>query len=389
MEGWKSWIVFAIGFVIYGIASTISGPLLPLIRLDYHLSLSLAGSLFSVQFTGFILSVLIGGVMADIWGKRTFIIVGVLVLTCGLALIGCFFNRWLLATGFFMMGIGFGSFDAGLSPLFGDINSARRPFALNLLHMFFGVGALLGPFWAGHFAEGPGTWRRAYLMAAMCVLGFFIMFSSRPILRYSQGRKALFKHFTMLLTNKSLVLLAVIMGIYVGLESGINGWTFSFMTGVLRTTPRLGTLTVSLFWVSLTLGRLLVAYLSERLNHRLLILLCCLGSLLASVPGVMGLGVHSTVISFIALGFFLSGVVPMVMAQGMSCFPHLTSSAAGILMAAGSTGGAVVPWLIGIVADIHGLRNGMAVIPLGCALMVALSLLNIQSLHSSNVDVRS
>lgn len=368
--------IFAAGFVIFGVASTISGPLLPFIRVDYRFSLSQTGSLFSAQFAGFVLSVLVGGVVADVWGKRLFVLVGTAVLTCGLALVGCFHSRRLLAIGFFMMGVGFGGFDAGLSPLVGDLNPERRGLALNLLHMFLGVGALLGPFWARHFAAALGAWRHVYSITAACSSAFLLVFASYPIPKYSQARNAGFGYLGTLLCDKRLVLLALLMCAYVGLESGVNGWTFSFMTEAIGSTSPLATYTLSLFWGSLTLGRLVAAYISERLGYKLVILSCCAGSLLAGAPGVMGLGVYATMISCAALGFFFSGIFPTVLAQGTSYFPRSTGTVAGILIAAGAAGGALVPWLIGVVADTYDLSRGMAVIPLGCALMLVLSFIN-------------
>lgn len=368
--------VFAAGFIIFGVASTISGPLLPSIRLEYQLNLSQAGSLLSAQFIGFVVSVLVGGVVADTCGKRIFVLAGTGILSCGLVLVGCFHNRWLLTMGFSLTGIGFGGFDAGLSPLVVDLNPEGMALALNLLHAFFGIGALLGPLWAGHFAAGSGTWRHAYLAVAVCSVIFSLVFLGCRIPKHSREREAAPTRFTSLLVDKRLILLAGLMCTYVGLESGVSGWTFSLMTEALKATSQAATSAVSLFWTSLTLGRLLSAYASERLGHGLFILGCCAGSILASLPVAMGLGVRATMISCVALGFFFSGIFPTVMAQGTSSFPNSTGSVAGMLAAAGAVGGAVVPWLIGLLSDAYDLSRGMVVIPLGCSLMLALSLIN-------------
>lgn len=370
--------MFAAGFVLFGMTNTMSGPLLPSLRLDYQLSLSQAGSLFTVQFVGFILSVLVGGVIADTFGKRTFVLVGTAVLTCGLVLIGCFHNAWLLTVGFFTVGIGFGGFDAGLAPLVGDLNSDRRAFALNLLHTFFGVGALLGPLWAGYIVASSVAWRYAYLAMAACSLLFLLAFGTRNITpRYREGNASPSpERFASLLVDRRLVLLAGLVCVYVGLESGVGAWVFSFLTEALKTTPEVATSAVSLFWASLTLGRLLSAYASERLGHELFILCCCAGSVVAGLPLTMGPGVRAALVSCVALGFFFSGIFPTVIAQGTSLFPGSTGSVTGMLVAAGAAGGALVPWLIGLVSDAFSLSRGMALIPIGCGLMLALSLVN-------------
>lgn len=371
--------IFAAGFVLFGIANTMSGPLLPSLRLDYQMSLSEAGRLFSVQFTGFVLSVLVGGVIADIFGKRMFVLLGTAVLTCGLTLIGCFRSAWLLNIGFLTMGVGFGGFDAGLAPLVGDLNSDRRAFALNLLHMFFGVGALIGPVWASYLLSvaGPAGWRYVYLAAAGGSLLFLLAFGTcrvRPPVQ--EGGTPGRKRFTSLVVDGRLRLLAGLACVYVGVESGVNAWVFSFLTETLKATSAVAAAATCLFWASLSLGRLFSAYASERFGQELFIVCCCAGSVLAGLPLTMGPGVGVTLASCAALGFFFSGIFPTIMAEGTSLFPGSTGSVTGMLVAAGAVGGALVPWLIGLVSDARSLERGMALVPIGSGLMLALALAN-------------
>ena len=150
------------------------------------------------------------------------------------------------------------------------------------------------------------------------------------------------------------------------------------MVELVKLAPRSAAVTVSLFWVALTFGRLLVAYVSEKLGYRLTILFCCIGAFFVSAFGLMETNALATAILFVALGFFLSGIFPTVMAQGTSFFPYSTGSVAGILMAAGAMGRSVIPWLIGTVSDVYNLRSGMGLVPLGCGLMLVLSLINMK-----------
>lgn len=371
--------IFAAGFVLFGIANTMSGPLIPSLRSDYQLSLSGAGSLFTMQFAGFVLSVLVGGAIADIFGKRAFVLLGTAVLTCGLALVGCFRGPWSLNVGFFMIGVGFGGFDAGLAPLVGDLNSDKRAFVLNLLHMFFGVGAFFGPAWASYLvsAAGPAGWRYAYLTAAGSSLLFLVAFGKcrvRPALQ--DGRDAGQKPFMSLVGDGRLRLLAGLACVYVGVESAVNAWVFSFLTNSLKATSAVASAATCIFWASLTLGRLFSAYACERFGQELFIVCCCAGSVLAGLPLAMGPGVSMTLASCAALGFFFSGIFPTIMAEGASLVPNSTGSVTGMLVAAGAVGGALVPWLIGLVSDARSLERGMALIPIASGLMLALALAN-------------
>lgn len=419
-------VVAWMGFIVFGMSKSIAGPLLPYMRQDLGLSLAVAGTLFTADFIGFILSVLIGGAASDVWGKRVYVLTGAGLLGLGLATVALARSVWYLRLGFFMMGLGSGGFDAGLSPLIGDVEAENRGYALNLLHMFFGVGALMSPVLARLFGAGSGAWRGGFSVSAALALGFLVMFAACriPACGYWRGKEAAAAgsvasadpgpavptpepaapapkpsghaplsverapqsigrtqqsiRYTLLAMLKSgpLLLLAALMTLYVGLESGVSGWMYTFMIDLEKFSPGAAAAIVSLFWVALTLGRLVVAHLSGRLGYERTILTCASGALLAGLAAAFLPNGFVVGVAFVALGLFFSGIFPTTMAQGTAMFPHSTGSVAGLFMTAGSAGGMLIPWLIGAVSGAFGLSAGIALIPLGCALIAGLAFVN-------------
>jgi fucose permease len=79
------------------------------------------------------------------------------------------------------------------------------------------------------------------------------------------------------------------------------------------------------------------------------------------------------VVAFAALiGAALAPVFPLLWARVIRDVAPVQPSAVGPLFAAGGVGGAVLPWLVGLVSSGHGLAAGLSV-PLA-ALLVMLAL---------------
>jgi MFS family permease len=54
----------------FAVALTITSPLLPAIAHSFALSMAESGVIFTVSFLGLVTFILVGGVLADRWGKR-------------------------------------------------------------------------------------------------------------------------------------------------------------------------------------------------------------------------------------------------------------------------------------------------------------------------------
>jgi len=82
----------------------------------------------------------------------------------------------------------------------------------------------------------------------------------------------------------------------------------------------------------------------------------------AQTSGAAGLGVVLT-------GVSTAGIYPTVLAQAGSRFEEYSGTVFGILFAVALTGGMTLPWLVGQLAQAHGLRIGLLV-PVAAALAI-------------------
>ena len=74
-------------------------------------------------------------------------------------------------------------------------------------------------------------------------------------------------------------------------------------------------------------------------------------------------------------GFFVSGIFSLVLAEAGERFPSVAGTAFGGVVAAGGLGGAVVPWIVGAVADGGlGWRGALGLVPIALVGTFVLSL---------------
>ena len=77
-------------------------------------------------------------------------------------------------------------------------------------------------------------------------------------------------------------------------------------------------------------------------------------------------------VAVVGLGASLAGIFPTALGIVGARYPGFTGTFFGLLIAAGLSGGMLLPWLTGLVGESHGLRPALAIVAaqfLGIALL--------------------
>src|SRR5215475_2009589 len=136
-------------FVSYGVMAvfamtlTMTSPLLPAIAESFALSMAESGVIFTANFIGFATFILVGGILADRWGKQRVLAValgGFAAALLAMPLAPSF--AMACAITLFIGGFG-GILESQLGALIAALNPEQPSYYLNLLQVFFGVGALV------------------------------------------------------------------------------------------------------------------------------------------------------------------------------------------------------------------------------------------------------
>lgn len=137
--------VFA-GILLFGVSMVLIGSVLPLLKLRLGLSDIIAGGLFSILPFGLLIGSISFGPITDKYGYRWVLSIACLFLAIGFIGIGHTFSLLLLRISILFFGIGGGVINGATSALISDLSSDNKKIAnLNLLGVFFGIGALCMP----------------------------------------------------------------------------------------------------------------------------------------------------------------------------------------------------------------------------------------------------
>lgn len=279
----------------------------------------------------------------------------------------------VVALAFFLVGFGIAVNVAIANTFCGSL--ARGPFILGCMHGCYGIGGVTGPLIATSIVARAGApWMRYYILttavfalstpvAVWTFRGYDRELSQQhgggadsdaavaATAGRSARRDALGSMFGSLRTR--IVLLgSTFIFCYQGAEVSISGWVISFLIQARDGTPASVGYVTAGFWGGITLGRFLLVAPAQRLGARRCVYGLVAGALVFEllvwlVPNVVGNAVAVSIV-----GVLLGPVYPCAMAaflRGMT--PKETLSGMGTISAFGSMGGAVWPFIVGLIAQ--------------------------------------
>jgi fucose permease len=149
-------------------------------------------------------------------------------------------------------------------------------------------------------------------------------------------------------------LIALFMFLYAGAEIGFGGWVYTYAVNTGLATGRAAFYMTSIFWGSLTLGRLAAIWIAARLRPRTILLFDLVGAIL-SVALILALPEQAWAlwVGVFGLGFWLASVFPIVITwseRRMTVSGLVTS----MFLIGASLGAMSLPLLIGQLFEARG-----------------------------------
>jgi len=274
-----------------------------------------------------------------------------LLMALSMALVPLIPVLWVLIAMLLLVGLFESVVDVGGNTLLVWIHGDEVGPYMNALHFFFGIGAFLSPiFVARALAAGSGVtwayWTLALLIVPVAVAVLRLPSPSSPVREHTapgeQPASVLRSTPVVLVT-----LIALFFFLYVGAEGSFGGWiaTYAKTTGLGDATT--AAYLTSVFWGAMTLGRLLSIPLAARLRPRTLLLGDLIGCLLSILVVIAWPGSSAALwIGTFGAGFSMASIFPtMISFAGR----HMTTTGktTAWFFVGGSSGGMLIPWLIG------------------------------------------
>jgi fucose permease len=354
-ENQKVLILTSATYFCLGVSVAAIGPVLPELARNTHSGLAAVGAVFTAIFLGALLAQLTTGPISDRFGQKVMLVIGVSAGGVGMLLFTLAPSLWMVLLCTFLGGIGHGAADLSGGILVARVFSKRSVAAMNLLNFFYGLGAFIGPALVGlalsTLKSGmlvPGINAVAFLVLVPFILTLKV--PPMPVHDSNTPKPRLGVYRAPLVWMLGMLLL-----IYVGIENGLGGWIATYMTQTTPLSLETSALVSAGFWLALTFGRLVNAYLGMRLSPARILYLCIGSSAAGSLVFAASTGNSLlTILAVLLTGFGFGAIYPTVMAIVNTTFYRSPGKAASLVAALGSGGGMLIPWFQGLLLEHYG-----------------------------------
>jgi len=352
-----------VDLIVFGMISSLFGPLLVTLAHRFHLSLPATGVVLSVYFIGAFCGVPIGWLaMRRFTGAA--VLCATLLITalgaCGAALS----TRWAVFLGsVFFLGLGFGGVDFSLISLLVRTKTRGRGRRLSVTNAGYGLGAVIGPLLV--VVVRPHNYRLLYVAIAIAVV--VLTLGNRglraPPLSREQRRHDLVVNRTQRRSILGTFIAAYIF--YVATETTTAGWIAPHLHR-LGYSVSIGSVVTAGFWLGLAVGRVLAGPVSRRHSDSRLVLG---GLAVAAVLCTTALVSGAAPYVYPLVGLSIALVYPLALVWYATLCPNDDDGVA-LLIFCMMAGGVLGPAVESVMVSTFGIR----VVPIVLASFAALTL---------------
>jgi MFS transporter, FHS family, glucose/mannose:H+ symporter len=363
------------GMFCFGIVLALLGTIFGLPEVRDRLSLDVVrqGTLLALLYGGVLLSTPFVGPVIDALGHKIVLVVSSALVTAALVAFMVAHSYSLAIVASVLLGMGGGGLNTSTNALTSDLYEKQRGAKLNLLGMFFGVGALFIPLLTATISN---TFSDAQIIAFAVALSgaCFLLYALLPFPPPREGHGFSMTEALRVARYPGVLLFAFVLFFESGNEAVISGWTSTYILS-LGANPQLATWILSAYWVGLMLGRLAATRVLRRLGNWKTIFACAASAFLGYALLVTTASTALIAAGVLLVGLAYSPVYPTALAMVGDRYSRFAGSVFSLLFTIGLCGGMVFPWTVGRVSHSAGLRTGMLVPVVGSVFICGLLLL--------------
>ncbi|KAM0666364.1 hypothetical protein ACQRIU_004219 [Beauveria bassiana] len=356
-------LVVNLALFIMGMNDACLGALLPYIEPYYNVNYTQVSTLFAVPFVGYVAAALSNNWIHFKLGQRGVAFIGPICRVVGYLPMALHPPFPVLPVALLVAGYGNGIEDSGYNAWVGNMHQANE--LLGLIHGAYGLGATISPLIASAMVtKGHLQWYTFYyvmigMVGCEFALGMRAFWSHdgasyRRRLAYDNEGKERITTRHVLKQPLTWVVAVFLFG-YVGVEVSLGGWIPTFMIKVRHAEPFLAGLSVTLFWLGLTLGRVILGFVTGRVGEKLAITVYILLSIALQLLYWLVPNFAASLVFIILLGFFLGPLFPAAIVTATKLLPpEYHVSAIGFAGGFGGGGAAIIPFGVGAIAQSKG-----------------------------------
>lgn len=350
-------LIIYLAFISLGLPDALLGAAWPMMHLEFAVPVSYAGIIFGVISVGTIISSLNSDYLTKKLGAGE--VTAMSVCLTAIALFGFSFSTayWQLILWALPYGLGAGNVDACLNNY---VALHYKSHHMSWLHCMWGLGASIGPYIMSFVLTNGQIWNMGYrYVGILQIILTTVLFLSLPLWKstnttvHGQSQapsKALSLPEIFTISGAKEVM--VMFFCYCALEQTTGLWASTYLVMHKGITEETAALFGSLFYIGITVGRLINGFIAFKLNDTQMIRLGF---------GIIGLGIltmllplenTASLVGFIVIGLGCAPIYPCVIHSTPDCFgADKSPSIVGVQMACAYVGTLCMPPLFGLIAN--------------------------------------
>ena len=363
-----------------GIIENYKGVSFPLIKTEFNASWEQQGLMVSLLSLSYVIFSIIGGIFLGRFGIKPSFLFGLAALSTGLVSLYFMPSFFTAAVSLFLMFAGFGFFEIGVNALASRVFVKKAVMLMNMLHGFYGIGAIIGPKAAGLLTNNAGLgWRLVYLLSLPLALLLFFpaIISKFPEGKTDSGATETAKNINFFdaLRTPMVWLMAITLGLGMIVEMSSPNWGSLYFQDMYGLDPRTsGAAFLSVFFICFTVSRLVCGIFLERIGYMrsltglaVIIFAIFISGFCLGARGIYVLPV---------LGFFIGPLWPTIITTANLHFGKNAPVMSSAIIAIGGTLNSVVQLLVGLTnrffGPAWGYRSSLVYIVLFFAVLIIL-----------------
>jgi len=384
--------------LMFGVVENIRGISFPLIRDEFSVPFERQGLMVSMLAFAYVVSNIIAGIFLGRFGIKPAAFAGYSAICMGLLLVPFMPGFFSITVALFAVFAGFGFLDIGMNALASKVFVTKAALLMNLLHSFYGIGAIISPGVAGFVVRNTEFgWRSVYLFSLPLVL---LIFALAVFVRFPKddagtngspdaagggtANAAERKSFFDALKTPMVWLIALTLGLALVIEANTPNWGPLYFYDVHGLDPATeGAAFLSTFFLLFTLARLICGPVVERIGYVRSLLGVAVLTLAVFAAG-FSLGARGIFVLPV-LGFLVALFWPTLMAVAIVSFGRDAPVYAGAVIAIAGIVNTVVQFLVGLTNRAIGPAWGYRSTLVYTALLIFALLLLYKSLRRRGV----
>ncbi len=355
--------ILAISYLVFlcrGVPDSIIGAAWPLMYVEFDVPVSYVSILtIAVSLFTALASMLSPKVISRLGTFKTLIfsLVFMAVSVLGFGLGKSFMTLCLLSV---PMGFCAGTLDSTLNNY---LATRYKAVFLNLLHGFYGLGAILSPMLISMAITQKNNWREGYFLAFYILIGVWMVLMASAVLWKkaetvkkqsddNYNAEVVSVSFIEQLRNKKAVLLYLVVTATNALEYSLGVWGSTFFTDSRSISPEIAATLITVLYAGMTVGRLTGAFLSIKVDCLKLVKMAIFVLAPVCLMLLFNLNIIALYVLMFVFGLANGPVYPLILSVTPNIVGRrMSQSVIGMEIAFAYTGCVLTHILLGILVE--------------------------------------